>query len=141
MVFDVEMEGFRHKARLVAGGYMTKAPATFTYASVMSRETIRIALMIAAFNGLEVKSVRKKCGPVFGKVASKTAVIVRALSGLKLVGAWTTLGPEFGKDAKKTTLIVGPLYALKLAGAAFRSHLVRCMESMGYKSCKADPDL
>ena len=35
---------------------MTKAPATITYASVVYRETGRIALMIATLNDLEVKS-------------------------------------------------------------------------------------
>ena len=49
------MEDFRHKARLVAGGHMTKATATIMYASVISRETVRIALMIATLNNLEVK--------------------------------------------------------------------------------------
>ena len=50
------MEDFGRKARLVAGGHMTKAPATITYVSVVLRETVRIALMIAALNDLEVKS-------------------------------------------------------------------------------------
>ena len=53
---------------------------------------------------------------------------------------WTFLGHEFGKDARKTAVIVRALYGLKSAGAAFRSHLARCMESLGYQSCKADPD-
>jgi hypothetical protein len=39
MIFDIKMEDFRCKARLVAGGHMTKAPATITYASVVSHET------------------------------------------------------------------------------------------------------
>ena len=34
---------------------MTKALATIMYASLMSRETVRIVLMIAALNDLEVK--------------------------------------------------------------------------------------
>ncbi len=34
---------------------MTKAPATITYASVVSRETIRITLLMAALNDLNVK--------------------------------------------------------------------------------------
>ena len=34
MVFDIKMEDFKRKARLVAGGHKTKAPATITYASV-----------------------------------------------------------------------------------------------------------
>ena len=34
---------------------MTEALATITYASVVSRDTVRIALMIATINDLEVK--------------------------------------------------------------------------------------
>jgi hypothetical protein len=55
MIFDIKMEDFWCKARLVAGGHMTKAPATITYASVVSRETIRITLLMAALNDLNVK--------------------------------------------------------------------------------------
>jgi len=55
MVFDIKMEDFRCKARLVAGGHMTGAPTTITYASVVSRETVRLALTLAALNDLEVK--------------------------------------------------------------------------------------
>ena len=35
---------------------MTEVPATITYASVVSRELVRIALTLAALNGLEVKT-------------------------------------------------------------------------------------
>ena len=55
MIFDIKMEDFRRKARLVAGGHMTKAPATITYASVVSRETVRIALLMAALNDLMLR--------------------------------------------------------------------------------------
>ncbi len=55
MIFDVKMEDFRQKARLVAGGHQTKTPATITYASVVSRETVRLALTIASLNDLKVK--------------------------------------------------------------------------------------
>ena len=40
MIFDIKMEDFRRKARLVAGGHMTDAPLTITHASVVSRETV-----------------------------------------------------------------------------------------------------
>ena len=50
------MEAFRCKARLVAQGHMTEAMTTITNASIVSRETVRIALMIAALNDLEIKS-------------------------------------------------------------------------------------
>jgi hypothetical protein len=39
MIFDMKIEDFIQKARLVAGGHRTKAPATITYASVVSRCT------------------------------------------------------------------------------------------------------
>ena len=38
---------------------MTDTPAAITYASVVSRESVRLALMLAALNALEVK-----CGDV-----------------------------------------------------------------------------
>ena len=46
MVFDIRMEDLRQKAKLVAGGHMAKAPATIIFDNVVSRETVRIALMI-----------------------------------------------------------------------------------------------
>ena len=82
--------------------------------------------MIAALNDLEVK---------LGNILN---AYVQAPVTEKM---WTTLGPEFGKDTRKTAVIVRALYGLKSAGAAFRSHLARCMESLDYQSCKADPDL
>ncbi len=54
--FDIKMEYFKRKARLVAGGHKTEAPGTITYASVVSRETVRIALKLAALNDLQVKA-------------------------------------------------------------------------------------
>ena len=55
MIVDIKMEDFCRKARLVAGGDRAKAPATITYASVVSRETNRIAPLMASLNDLEVK--------------------------------------------------------------------------------------
>ena len=50
MIFDVKFgENFRRKARLVAGDHMTKMPATLTYLSVASRDSVQIALTLAAF--------------------------------------------------------------------------------------------
>ena len=53
MIFDAKMgENFRRKARLVGEGHMTEAPSSITYCSVVYQDSIRIALTIAAFNGL-----------------------------------------------------------------------------------------
>ena len=55
MIFDVKLgENFRRKARLVGGGHATTAPASITYSSVVSRDSGRIALTIAALNDLDI---------------------------------------------------------------------------------------
>ena len=56
LIFDVKIENFRRKARLVASGHLTNTPTEMTYASVVSRESIRIALTLAALNDLEAKT-------------------------------------------------------------------------------------
>jgi hypothetical protein len=126
MIFDIKMEDFSCKARLVAGGHMTKAPATITYASVVSGETICIALLMAALNDPNVK-----VGEVLN--AYITAPITKKVL--------TVLGPELGINAGKSAIIACTLYGLKSAGAAFCTHLASFMHQMGYTSCKADPNL
>ena len=57
MIFDIKLgENFRRKARMVVGGHMTKPPSSVTYSSVVSRESVRIMLMVAALNDLEIQS-------------------------------------------------------------------------------------
>ena len=56
MIFDIKIEDFCRKARLVDGGHMIKNPECQTYSSVVSHETVRIAITIAALNELEVKA-------------------------------------------------------------------------------------
>ena len=49
MIFDIKMgENFRRKARMVAGGHTTYNPEILMYLSVVSRDSVRIALTIAA---------------------------------------------------------------------------------------------
>ena len=83
MVLIIKMKDFRHEARLVAGGHMSKAPATIMHASIVSRETVRITLIIATLNDLEVK-----LGDILNAYAQ--APVTEKM--------WTTLGPEFGED-------------------------------------------
>ena len=126
MIFTIKMEDFRRKACFVAGGPMTKAPATITYASVVSRELVRIALTIAALNDLQVQVSDVLNAYITAPVTEKI---------------YTTLGPEFGDNRGKTAIIVRALYGLKSSDAAFRRHLGDCMLSLGYTPCLADPDL
>ena len=53
LVFDVKMDLTR-KARYVAGGHLTDPPSSMTYASVVGRETVRIAFLLAALNDLNM---------------------------------------------------------------------------------------
>ena len=54
MVFDIKMEDFRRKARLVAGNHMTETPDNITYASIVSREACRKAMIISPLNDLRI---------------------------------------------------------------------------------------
>ena len=56
-IFDIKLgENFRRKARLVADGHKTKSPKSVTYSSVVSRDSVRICLLLAALNDLEVQA-------------------------------------------------------------------------------------
>ncbi len=88
----------------MAGSHLTKAPATITYASVVSRETVRLALTFVSLNDFEVK-----VGDVLNTYI--TAPVKEKV--------WTILGPKFRLDSGKSAVIVRALYGLKSAGAAF----------------------
>ena len=90
MIFTVKMEDFRRKARYVAGGHMTDAPAVMTYASVVSQELVRIALTVAALNNLEVKTSDIMNAYLTAPVSEKI---------------WCTLGPEWGNNAVRKQLL------------------------------------
>ena len=126
LVFDVKMEDFRRKARCVAEGCRTETPSNLTRASVVSRDTVRIALTLAALNAPEVKTsdIQNAC-----------------LSAPCVEKTWLTLGPEWGADAGKKAFVVRSLCGLKSVGQAFRNHLADCMRTLEYESSLADPDL
>ena len=55
MIFEFKLgNNFRRKDRLLGGGHKTATPASITYSSVVSRLSIRIALIIAALNDLDI---------------------------------------------------------------------------------------
>ena len=87
LIFDIKLgEGFRRKARWVADGHKTKTPSAVTYSTVVSRDSVRILLLVAALNDLDVQGVdiqnayltapnREKlwmqAGPEFGELEGK----------------------------------------------------------------------
>ncbi len=83
IIFDIKMEDFCCKACLVAGRHMTNVPAMYTYASVVTCETVHIALMLAALKSLKVMA------------ANIMNTYITAPCKEKI---WNTLGSELGKD-------------------------------------------
>ena len=126
-IFDIKMaENFRRKVRLVANGNETDAPASLTYASVVSRDSVRIALLIASLNELEVLACDIQNAYLTADCREKIYFIA---------------GPEFGSEQGSIMIIRKALYGLKSSGAAFRAHLAETLYDIGYKPTKADPDV
>ena len=61
MIFEIKIdENFRCKARMIAGCNTTKTPSSITYSSVVLRDSVRILLMIAALNDLDLQAADTK---------------------------------------------------------------------------------
>ena len=126
MNFEVKMD-LRHKARYVAGGHLTDPPSSMTYSTVVGRETVRIAFLIAALNDLELLA---------GDIQN---AYLNAPTQEKL---YFIAGPEWGAQQGRTVMIVRALYGLKSSALAWRNHLADVLHNqMGFQSSLADPDL
>jgi hypothetical protein len=126
MVFDVKMDLTR-KARYVAGGHMTDPPKDSSYSSVVSRDSVRLAFLLAALNDLDILAADIQNAYLYARTKEKV---------------YTTAGLEFGQSmVGRPVLIVRALYGLRTSGAQFRSHLAQTLSEFGYRSSKADPDV
>jgi Reverse transcriptase (RNA-dependent DNA polymerase) len=127
MIFDVKMD-FTRKARFVVGGHVTRPPATQTYASVVSRDSVRIRFLFAALNDLDIMSADIQGANL--NVPCKENVC-------------TMSGPEFGPaHLGKIALIVKALYGLKTSAFACREHLSETLQSsLELTPCYADTDV
>jgi hypothetical protein len=119
-------ENFRRKARLVANGNETETPASLTYSSVVSRDSVRIALLLASLNELEVLACDIQNAYLTADCREKIYIIA---------------GPEFGSEEGSIMVIRKALYGLKSSGAAFRAHLAETLYDLSYLPSKADPDV
>ena len=126
MVFDIKTDLTR-KARLVAGGHMMEEPKESVYSSIVSRDSIRIAFLIAALNDLEVLSGDIQNAYLNAKTTERV---------------WTTAGLEFGSEnVGRPVKIVRALYGLRSSGKCWREHMAAMLTQAGFKSCKADNDV
>ena len=127
LIFDIKLgENFRRKARFVADGHKTKTPSSSTYSTVVSRDSVRICLTLAALNDLELLS---------GDIENAY------LSAPCREKVWLRAGPEFGELEGRILIVQKALYGLKSSGAAFRSFLAEALDDIGFKSSIADPDV
>ena len=125
MVFDVKMN-FERKARFVAGGHTTETPASATYSSVVSRDSVRLAFLIAGLNGVDIMSCDLENAYLNAKCKEKI---------------WFEGGEECGEGKGKVLIVVRALYGLKSASSSWRSTLANLLSDLGYTSTKADPDV
>jgi hypothetical protein len=126
LIFDVKMD-FTRKARLVAGGHKTDPPEEVTtYSSVVTKDSVRIAFMLATLNGIEVEMADVGNAYLNAKVAEKVYAIA---------------GPEFGQDQGRVVVIIRALYGLKSAGASWAQHFADVFTSMGFAATKADENV
>jgi hypothetical protein len=126
MIFDVKAGSLKRMSWYVAGGHMTEPPSALTYASMVSRESIRIGLLIVALNDLDVFAADIQNSYLTSPCEEKI---------------YTILGPEFGPHWQgKKALVVRALYGLKSAGAAFCNHLASCLGHLGFTTSRGYPD-
>ena len=126
LVFDVKMD-FTRKARWVKDGHKTPQPELSTFAGVVSRESVRIALTYAALNNINVTACDIRNAYLQAPSSEKHYVVCGSEFGLEHVG--------------KIALIRRALYGGKSSGADFWRHLRTCMSHLGFESCKADSDI
>ena len=85
MIFDVKMgKNFRIKAQFVADGKNTKTPEAMAYSSVVSRDSVWIALPISSLNDLDVLDCDIQNTYMTADCRERV---------------WVIAGPEFGSEA------------------------------------------
>jgi hypothetical protein len=117
---------FTRKARFVAGGHTTDTPGSITYSSVVSRDSVRLAFLVAGLNDLDVLA---------GDV---TNAYLNAKCREKI---WFEGGIETGEDKGKVLIVTRALYGLKSSGAAWRADLAATLRDLKFTSTQADPEL
>jgi hypothetical protein len=126
MIFDVKMDLTR-KARFVAGGHLSETPTSITYLTVVSRDSVQLAFVIAALNNLEITAW--DVGNAFLNAPCRENV-------------WFVAGPEFGSRQGMVVYVVRALYdGVKSSGALWRAMLKLTITEMGWDPTIADPDV
>ena len=94
LIFGVKFDLTR-KTRYVGGGHLTQVSPSLSYLSVLSRDSVRIMFLVAAFNDQDVKM----CDIVNAYLNAETRERI-----------WFTAGQEWGSRAGYEVIIVRALY-------------------------------
>jgi hypothetical protein len=121
-IFDVKHD-LRHKARCVAGGHMTQVSKDSVYSGVVSLRSLRIAILAAELNGLDV--MVGDVGNAYLEAFTKEKVCFIA-------------GPEFGELEGHMMIIIKALYGLRSSGARYWERFADILRDMGFQPCRAD---
>ena len=105
---------------------MTETPATLTYSSVVSQDSVQIALTLAALNDLQVMSCDIQNAYLTADCREKI---------------WMYAGPEFGSEQGSIMFVRKALYGLKSSGAAIRAHLAETLHDISFHPTRANPDV
>jgi hypothetical protein len=127
IVFNVKMD-FTRKACFVAGGHMTQPATRITYSSIVSRDSVQIAFLLATLNGLHILAC--DIGNAYLNAPCREKI-------------WFQAGRECGADMGKVMVITRALYGLRTSGASWRQMLSDTLTSteFGYTQSRGDPDV
>lgn len=120
IIFDVKMDLTR-KAQICACGDQTEAPSSVTYATIVSRDSICLALLIASLNNMNVL------------LADTAGAYLNAPCAERV---HTVLGPKFGDHQGTTAVVAKALYGLKSTGFVWQSHCAQVLrEDLKFIPC------
>jgi len=105
---------------------MTSPLSESVYSSVVTIRSLRLALLAAELNELQVWA--GDIGNAYLEAYTKEKVYFVA-------------GPEFGELEGHTLIVVKALYGLRSSGARFHDRFTDTIREMKFFPCKADPDV
>jgi hypothetical protein len=125
-VFDIKHDG-QHKARFVGSGHLTDVPTESINSGVVSLRGVRMVTFLSELNGIELWSTDIGNAYLEAYTAEKLFIVA---------------GPEFGELEGHMLIISKALYGLRTSGLCLHKQFSQCLrEEMGFKPCKAEPDI
>ena len=123
LVFAVKFDG-RHKARLVADGYLNPEPIENIYSGVVSLRNLRLVIFLGKLNHLELWG------------ADIGIAYLEAFTDEKL---YIVAGPEFQVLEGYINIFLKALYRLKSSGERWAEVIHGILRDMKFLPSKADP--